>query len=215
MEKNEGDAVDRIMDAAVISFAESGFEGARMDRIADMAKVNKATIYYHIGGKKALYSAVLHQVFSVQLDLMEAQVESAGSPREQLIAVYQAIRNLIVEKPNVTTILMREVAAGGKHLPEIFVQDLMRIFTTLDKILKKGCDDGVFEAAHPIVVHLMSTASLVYYSKIIPILREKGLLQDDIVQSYALAFDDFADQILKYLLKAILVESPTEGVYSS
>lgn len=215
MERKEGDAVGRIMEAAVISFAQSGYEGARMDRIADMANVNKATIYYHIGGKKALYSAVLHQVFSVQLDRMEAQVESAGSPQEQLVAVYQAIRNLIVEKPNVPTILMREIAAGGKHLPEIFIRDLIRILATLDRILRKGRDEGVFETAHPIVVHLMYTASMVFYSKIVPILGEKGLLQDDTIQSYALTFDDFADQTLKYMLKAIGVDSPAEEGFSS
>lgn len=213
MEKNKGDAVGRIMDAAMINFAENGYEGARMDRIADMAKVNKATIYYHIGGKKALYSAVLHQVFSVQLDRIETQVESAGSPQEQLTAVYRAIRNLMIEKPNVPTILMREIAAGGKHLPEIFIRDLIRVIATLDRILKKGRSEGVFAAAHPIVVHLMCTAAMVFYSKVVPILEEKGLLQDDAIQSYVLTFEDFADQTLKHLLKAILVDNPLEGVF--
>jgi len=49
----------RILDAALREFSASGFAGARMDRIATAASVNKALIYYYFDSKENLYAAVL------------------------------------------------------------------------------------------------------------------------------------------------------------
>lgn len=35
-------------------FAEKGFDGARVDKLAEMAKVNKALIYYYFKSKEAI-----------------------------------------------------------------------------------------------------------------------------------------------------------------
>ena len=49
----KGETVTRILAAAKEVFAEVGFAGARVDEIARRADVNKASLYYHIGDKKA------------------------------------------------------------------------------------------------------------------------------------------------------------------
>ncbi len=53
----------RIMAAATREFARHGFAGARVDRIARLARVNKQMLYYHIGDKAALYLAVLEAAY--------------------------------------------------------------------------------------------------------------------------------------------------------
>ena len=49
----------RILDAALQEFAEYGFAGARVDRIAAAAGYNKNLIYVHFGNKEALSTAVI------------------------------------------------------------------------------------------------------------------------------------------------------------
>ena len=56
---------DRILAAAALEFAERGFAGARVDRIARRARVNKAMIYYHFKSKRALYGALLREMFTL------------------------------------------------------------------------------------------------------------------------------------------------------
>lgn len=51
------------MAAATREFARHGFAGARVDRIARTARVNKQMLYYHIGDKAALYLAVLEAAY--------------------------------------------------------------------------------------------------------------------------------------------------------
>lgn len=51
----------RILDAAVIEFADYGIAGARVDRIAAAAGSNKQLIYHYFGSKEGLFRAVLDQ----------------------------------------------------------------------------------------------------------------------------------------------------------
>jgi len=45
----------RVFAAAAEEFALRGFDGAKVDRIAERAGVNKAMLYYHFTDKAALY----------------------------------------------------------------------------------------------------------------------------------------------------------------
>ena len=47
----------KILSTAIHEFAEHGKAGARVDRIAERAGVNKAMIYYHFNSKDNLYAA--------------------------------------------------------------------------------------------------------------------------------------------------------------
>ncbi len=50
----------RLLEAATAEFAAYGIAGARVDRIAEAAKSNKAQIYHYFGSKDALFDAVLN-----------------------------------------------------------------------------------------------------------------------------------------------------------
>src|SRR3569623_2831782 len=57
-----------ILAAARDEFAECGLGGARMDRIAERAGLNKRLIYYYFEDKEKLFQAVLEQAY---LDIRE------------------------------------------------------------------------------------------------------------------------------------------------
>ncbi|HVX42270.1 MAG TPA: TetR family transcriptional regulator [Mycobacteriales bacterium] len=50
----------RLLDAAAAEFAAYGIAGARVDRIAETARSNKAQIYHYYGSKDALFDAVFN-----------------------------------------------------------------------------------------------------------------------------------------------------------
>jgi TetR/AcrR family transcriptional regulator len=52
-----------ILLAAREEFVEHGLEGARVDRIAERAGINKRMLYHYIGNKEALYARVLHDAY--------------------------------------------------------------------------------------------------------------------------------------------------------
>lgn len=50
---------ERILGAALKEFAARGFAGARVDRIAQRARVNKRMLYHYFGNKEDLFRAIL------------------------------------------------------------------------------------------------------------------------------------------------------------
>ncbi|WP_295553752.1 TetR/AcrR family transcriptional regulator [uncultured Stenotrophomonas sp.] len=51
-------AVERICDAAVIHFAERGYDGSSLNEIAEAVDIRKASLYAHFSGKDALFLEV-------------------------------------------------------------------------------------------------------------------------------------------------------------
>ena len=87
---------DRILRAATAEFAAHGLAGARVDRIASAAGVNKERIYAHVGDKVALFSAVVEANMAdlatqVRLDPLDLP-ESAGRLFDHVAAVPTHIR---------------------------------------------------------------------------------------------------------------------------
>jgi AcrR family transcriptional regulator len=52
---------ERILEAALAEFAAQGFAGARVDRIARRARINKRMLYHYFGAKEELFRAVLRR----------------------------------------------------------------------------------------------------------------------------------------------------------
>ena len=161
--------IDRILKAATKEFSEAGFAGARVDVIADSAGVNKATIYYHIGGKQALYAQVVHHLFGNAVEQFNRNISAAQSPEDNLKAFIQTIAGLVDRHPELAAIMLREQASGGKHLPEMVAQDLAKIIGILTKILDEGVRSGRFRETVPFIVHMMIIGAIVLFKMSSPI----------------------------------------------
>ncbi len=64
------DTRGRILCAALDEFASKGLSGARVDKIAQLAKVNKAMIYYYFNSKEELFN----QLFQSELEQFKKEV---------------------------------------------------------------------------------------------------------------------------------------------
>src|SRR5437016_6221658 len=107
---------EQILGAAALEFAERGYAGARVDRIARRAGVNKAMLYYHFGSKRALYRALLRQVFSRAAERLQPIAAAAGPADAKIDAVIATMAGFIADHAFFPAIMMREVAEGGAHL---------------------------------------------------------------------------------------------------
>ena len=60
---------NKILKAAVETFLQYGFHGTRIQKIAEIASVNKAEIFYYFKNKELLYKAVLKLINSSDSNL--------------------------------------------------------------------------------------------------------------------------------------------------
>src|ERR1700691_6310868 len=75
----------RILDAATREFSANGLAGARTERIAEAAGVNKALLYYYFRSKDALYAAALESVAARVAGSSMSVLNLECSPGERLL----------------------------------------------------------------------------------------------------------------------------------
>ena len=161
LQEKRVETVRRILEAATEIFAEKGFAGARVDEIARQARVNKATIYYRIGDKEALYARVLHDVFSDTARRISENMAQARDPEEKLKTYVRNIVQTVGEHPHVPPIIMRELASGARNIPDVVAHDLAGILGMLNQALREGAAQGVFIEANPLIIHIMVVGSII------------------------------------------------------
>jgi AcrR family transcriptional regulator len=101
-----------ILYAAAEVFARRGYEGARIEEIADEAKVSKALIYEHFKGKRELYAHIRSKgtAESLQRTLEAAEAASGGDSMTLLKAGVGAFFDFVAEQPLVWRVIQQEVS---------------------------------------------------------------------------------------------------------
>src|ERR1700689_2069796 len=74
----------RLLDAATEEFAARGIAGARVDRIADAARSNKAQIYHYFGSKDGLFDAVFTAIVAQVVEGIPLDVTDLPGYAERL-----------------------------------------------------------------------------------------------------------------------------------
>jgi TetR/AcrR family transcriptional regulator len=163
---------DRILAAAAFEFAERGFGGARVDRIARRARVNKAMIYYHFTSKQALYRALLREMFTLVGNRLHQIASSSRTSPEKIDEAIAMFADMIQQHAAFPAIMLREVAEGGAHLDAETLTALTRVPRLVAAIVEEGISTGVFRAVNPVFAHFTLLAPIVFYLANAPIRQE-------------------------------------------
>lgn len=86
-ERNPQRTRERILAAALREFAVKGFAGARVDVIAQRARINKRMLYHYFGDKEDLFKAVLRRKICERQSWAESL---SGDPAETLPFWFEA-----------------------------------------------------------------------------------------------------------------------------
>lgn len=90
--RGKSPAAQRVLEAASELFYERGIWATGVDTIVEHSGVTKMTLYKHFGSKDELVAAYLRRRDELWRGwLKEAVEERAGSPRERLLAVFDAL----------------------------------------------------------------------------------------------------------------------------
>ena len=81
---------ERIFQAALRTFAQHGFEGARMDKIAAEVGINKASLYFHFKSKEEIFRELFQDIIKKYRNKMKVIVTSSKDMpcKDRLKAIY-------------------------------------------------------------------------------------------------------------------------------
>lgn len=193
-----------ILEAATQHFAERGFDGARVDEIARAAGVNKATLYYQIGDKERLYHAVLERVFRRTADAIDTALAAGDEVEGQVRRFVTEFARTTGANRYAAALLLREIAAGGAHLPDTAVAQMGRIVNALTATLRRGVTEGRFREVNPFMIHMMIVGSLNLYMANEPIRRRNAARRPEIFEAnHFISNEEAGAQIAELILAAI------------
>jgi TetR/AcrR family transcriptional regulator len=151
--KGRGDASRKaILGAAEEAFAQHGFDGARIDAIAEGSGYNKTLIFRYFGDKLGLYTEILKradqemsfllgQLFTPLLE-DETLTCDAARFRAFLGTTFEALYDYMLAHPQLTRMINWEQAEGWQTLAKIATQfepsDLERFESLFAKARESG-----------------------------------------------------------------------------
>jgi AcrR family transcriptional regulator len=165
-------ARQNILDAASRIFADEGFAGARVDEIARRAGVNKAMLYYHVGNKQALYTAVLTRNFDRMGEALDEALTRNGSAIERFEALMTGMARTLRALPDHPRIVLREFASAGTNLQPEVLERMVKVFGKVRGLLADGVEHGQLRATDPVMTHLALVGASLILSAVSP-LRER------------------------------------------
>jgi TetR/AcrR family transcriptional regulator len=192
---------DRILAAAALEFSARGFAGARVDRIARRAKVNKAMLYYHFKSKAGLYRTLLRQMFTRAAERLQAVADSQASPADKLDRAIATIAAFIEEHAFFPAIMLREVAEGGAHLDRATLSALAAVPRAVGAIVRDGVAAGEFRPVHPVFAYFSMVAPIVFYLAGTPIRTEISHLH--VVDMRGLSPKEFVAQVQEAMRRSL------------
>jgi AcrR family transcriptional regulator len=117
---------EKILKSALLEFAEFGFDGARVDRIAKRAGINKAMIYYHFKGKEKLYERIIGDTAeNIKIFIASKMAKEPSSVEDILDTIGHFIEYMHSLDINFFRIVMREISSGGKFFKKIFLPNTL------------------------------------------------------------------------------------------
>jgi AcrR family transcriptional regulator len=130
---------EKILAVAEQLFAEKGFNGASVDKIARAAGVNKGLIYYHFKDKKDIIESILKGVIEEIDRLVQSTVDQDDSDIDE-IELQQKIKAEIEycrERKRIISVMLMEALKADGNADFLFKCSELVIQQELDGIRKK------------------------------------------------------------------------------
>ena len=100
---------DRLLRSAELEFSHRGFDGARLEDIAEAAGISRPSLLYHFKSKQSLYTAVILSVFSEIGQALTGAIQSGGPFTARLDALFSRFTEFIDGRPTAARLILREV----------------------------------------------------------------------------------------------------------
>jgi len=150
-----------LLDAGKTEFANYGYDGARLERIAARAGCAKRMLYYYFGNKKDVYLAVIEQSYSDIRESEELLNLDALEPLQALHALARKSFEYHEQNREFTRLVLQENFQSGEMLGQISKTELLRkaALEPIERILQRGVAQGLFrEQPTAVDVHYLISA---------------------------------------------------------
>ncbi|QZE15606.1 TetR/AcrR family transcriptional regulator [Halosquirtibacter laminarini] len=140
----------KIIETARAIFIEEGYSGARMQKIADVAEINKALLHYYFRSKEKLYEEVVKNLIADVASRLTLIFESDGTSSQKIELVVNMYFKMISRHPKLPLFIMNEIHEN----PDRFMIAVDQQSTKIQKIrmiLSVDASKGDYDGIHSLI----------------------------------------------------------------
>ena len=119
MAQNDKNTEQRILDAAGEVFHSKGFDGARMQEIAQHAGINKGLLHYYFKTKDALFDAIFGIALNQIVSRINIILEQDLSLDEKIDLIVDQYMDLLLKNPMLPRFVLNELNKNADKLSKI------------------------------------------------------------------------------------------------
>lgn len=197
---------DRILDAALASFAGRGYEATSLDALAVELEVSKQTILYWFSSKELLLAAVADRTAVELSQVLEQALDGAAEGWVRVEVVVRSVFRLAARRPELLG-FVREMSRLGGFAATRFVEAVEPLVRRASDFLEAEMDAGNVKRHDPRLL------LLAIYSTVMGMLTEAEALRAFGEEPTTRSLVRRRTEILDLLRSALLTvpEEPTSG----
>ena len=123
-----------ILEAAKQVFQQKGMAGARMQEIADKAKINKALLHYYYRSKQLLFEAVFKNAFSLLAPQLNKVLNDDSELFEKIENFTDSYVTFVIDHPYLPNFVIQELHSNPEFLITLRSQ---KNFPTMEKFSRQ------------------------------------------------------------------------------
>jgi TetR/AcrR family transcriptional regulator len=190
----------QVLEAAKKVFLQKGFDGARMQEIADEAGINKALLHYYFRSKDKLFDAIFNDAFR-QFFPKVAEMMKADRPLFEKIEFFiDAYIDMLIKNPYLPGFVLHEINRNPQRLINIIKESGMDP-KFLIKSVKKEMEHGNIHkiSAKHLIVNILGMCLFPFIGK--PILQ--GFLYNGSHDDYQKFLGERKKEIKEFVLNSV------------
>ncbi len=193
------DRKERILEAAIASFAEVGFDGTSTSAVARKAGVAQPLVHHHFGSKDGLWRAAMDRVFS------EVRVFTALDPdlppKEALVSVMRRFLRLSAQRPEVARIVAREGMTDGPRLQYLVEHFLKDRYGEVVESFRQGQATGILDPSiRPELLLPFVLGAGAHFFDVAPLARRALGVEPEGADG-----EDFQDMVVDIIIRGVIV----------
>lgn len=143
-------SLPRVLDAALVAFAEQGYHGTSIRDLAAGAGLSVPGVYHHYRSKQEILVALMMAVMDELLERSASALGSASDdPAEQFDAVVESLLRFHMFRRREAFVASTEIRSLDADSRRRYVERRDEQQRMLDRIVEAGVGAGVFAAPYP------------------------------------------------------------------
>ncbi len=156
--KYNKDTSEKILDSAIDIFQENGFNGTRMQAIADKAKINKSLLHYYFKSKDKLFQIIIEKAVKLFIPRVLKVINVEGDIFQMIRDFVSAYIDMLRKNPHIPSFIINEINNNPERLLKLLKTSGFNVDFVKVKI-QEDIDKGIIRDISPEHL-LLNTLSL-------------------------------------------------------